>query len=263
MAASTVLATQPANGRPRARTASAVSSAWLMQPRRRPTTSTTGSPRSTARSAVSQPGTSGTRNPPTPSTNAMSARAATPRTAASSESREMVRPSRRAAMCGAQGVRSCSGPTSSSRRSMLLAARRRSTSSLTQRPSTQSCPAASGLMAAARRPDCAARCVSAAVMAVLPISVSVPVMKNAPHAPPLRGSLPPRGGCFSSWGGPALKNAPHAPPLRGSLPPRGGCFSSWGGPATKKPRVMPAPLRLRPAPPAGDQCQPRCACHTG
>ena len=30
-------------------------------------------------------------------------------------------------------------------------------------------------------------------------------------------------------------NAPHAPPLHGSLPPQGGRLSPWGGPATKAP----------------------------
>ena len=40
-----------------------------------------------------------------------------------------------------------------------------------------------------------------------------------PHAPPLRGSLPPRGAGLP-WGGPtAGPLSPHAPPLRGSLPP--------------------------------------------
>ena len=32
-------------------------------------------------------------------------------------------------------------------------------------------------------------------------------MRNDPHAPPLRGSLPPKGAAFSSWGGPAMKTA--------------------------------------------------------
>ncbi|AUZ19935.1 hypothetical protein AL509_29730 [Achromobacter xylosoxidans] len=35
------------------------------------------------------------------------------------------------------------------------------------------------------------------------------------------------------WGGPAAKKGPHAPPLRGSLPPE-GAFLPWGGPAAKK-----------------------------
>jgi molybdopterin molybdotransferase len=43
----------------------------------------------------------------------------------------------------------------------------------------------------------------------------------SPHAPPLRGSLPPEGADLA-WGGPALRSdGPHAPPLRGSLPPEG------------------------------------------
>ena len=40
-------------------------------------------------------------------------------------------------------------------------------------------------------------------------------MKQGPHAPPLRGSLPP-GGSDPAWGGPAPDRCPHAPPLRGS-----------------------------------------------
>ncbi|QCB46771.1 hypothetical protein E5678_12515 [Hydrogenophaga sp. PAMC20947] len=45
---------------------------------------------------------------------------------------------------------------------------------------------------------------------------------KSPHAPPLRGSLPPEGADLA-WGGPALwSSRPHVPPLRGSLPPRGG-----------------------------------------
>ncbi len=56
--------------------------------------------------------------------------------------------------------------------------------------------------------------------------------EKGPHAPPLRGSLPPEG-AFLPWGGPAAKKGPHAPPLRGSLPPE-GAFLPWGGPAAKK-----------------------------
>ena len=45
------------------------------------------------------------------------------------------------------------------------------------------------------------------------------MMQNkGPHAPPLRGSLPPEGADLA-WGGPALRSeSPHAPPLRESLP---------------------------------------------
>jgi aminoglycoside/choline kinase family phosphotransferase len=53
-----------------------------------------------------------------------------------------------------------------------------------------------------------------------------------PHAPPLRGSLPPEG-ADSPWGGPAANLHPHAPPLRGSLPPE-GADSPWGGPAANR-----------------------------
>ena len=41
-----------------------------------------------------------------------------------------------------------------------------------------------------------------------------------------------------------MGNGPHAPPLRGSLPPEGAAFSSWGGPATKKLRVHPVQYLL-------------------
>ena len=41
-----------------------------------------------------------------------------------------------------------------------------------------------------------------------------------------------------------MANDPHAPPLRGSLPPEGAAFSSWGGPATKKLRVHPVQYLL-------------------
>ena len=51
-----------------------------------------------------------------------------------------------------------------------------------------------------------------------------------PHAPPLRGSLPP-GGADPAGGGPVPDPLnPHAPPLRGSLPP-GGADPAGGGPA--------------------------------
>ena len=41
-----------------------------------------------------------------------------------------------------------------------------------------------------------------------------------------------------------MANDPHAPPLRGSLPPEGAAFSSGGGPATKKLRVHPVQYLL-------------------
>ncbi|WP_298208491.1 cell envelope integrity protein CreD [Acidovorax sp.] len=46
-------------------------------------------------------------------------------------------------------------------------------------------------------------------------------------------------GLFELMGG-----GPHAPPLRGSLPPEGAAFSSWGGPAMKKLRVHPVQYLL-------------------
>ena len=50
-----------------------------------------------------------------------------------------------------------------------------------------------------------------------------------PHAPPLRGSLPPEG-VRLALGRPSGETGPQAPPLRGSLPPE-GANSPWGGPA--------------------------------
>jgi hypothetical protein len=72
MSGSTWLATQPASTRPRATIASAVSSAWLMQPRRMPTTRITGRFSCTARSALSKSSEKGTQKPPTPSTTVAS-----------------------------------------------------------------------------------------------------------------------------------------------------------------------------------------------
>ncbi|MBA4262804.1 MAG: hypothetical protein C0443_12505 [Comamonadaceae bacterium] len=55
----------------------------------------------------------------------------------------------------------------------------------------------------------------------------------APHAPPLRGSLPPEG-VDPPWGGPALNSSP--PTLRrcaGRCPPE-GVDPPWGGPAADR-----------------------------
>ncbi len=49
-------------------------------------------------------------------------------------------------------------------------------------------------------------------------------MTYGPHAPPLRGSLPPKGARFA-LGRPGGEIYPHAPPLRGSLPPKGARFA--------------------------------------
>ncbi len=106
---SIALAIQPARRRPAARTASAVSSAWLRQPRRSPTTRTTGRPSAAARSLASSAGARGTWKPPTPSTTVKSHCAASRRCASRSGSRRMVRPSRAAAMWGAMGSRSSTG----------------------------------------------------------------------------------------------------------------------------------------------------------
>jgi molybdopterin molybdotransferase len=65
---------------------------------------------------------------------------------------------------------------------------------------------------------------------------------DGPPAPPLRGSLPPEGADLA-WGGPALRSdGPHAPPLRGSLPPEGADLA-WGGPALRSDGPPAPPLR--------------------
>ena len=67
----------------------------------------------------------------------------------------------------------------------------------------------------------------------------------SPHAPPLRGSLPPEG-ADPAGGGPAPDRLnPHAPPLRGSLPPE-GADPAGGGPAPDRMTPHAPPLiRLR------------------
>ena len=68
----------------------------------------------------------------------------------------------------------------------------------------------------------------------------------SPHAPPLRGSLPPRG-ADPAWGGPApARMSPHAPPLRGSLPPRAALQATPSGVQLRR-RPGPSPPRGRPA----------------
>ncbi|OAD41468.1 hypothetical protein LPB72_12505 [Hydrogenophaga crassostreae] len=58
-------------------------------------------------------------------------------------------------------------------------------------------------------------------------------MRLDPHAPPLRGSLPPEG-AVPALGRPGGRPGdPHAPPLRGSLPPEGA------GPALGRPGGRP------------------------
>jgi hypothetical protein len=49
-------------------------------------------------------------------------------------------------------------------------------------------------------------------------------MTYGPYAPPLRGSLPPKGARFA-LGRPCGGTYPYAPPLRGSLPPKGARFA--------------------------------------
>jgi L-threonate 2-dehydrogenase len=70
-------------------------------------------------------------------------------------------------------------------------------------------------------------------------------MRSGPHAPPLRGSLPPEG-ADPAGGGPAPdRSGPHAPPLRGSLPPE-GADPAGGGPAPDRSGPHAPPLRGSP-----------------
>ena len=189
IAGSMRLATQPASVRPRARTASTVSSAWFRQPRRRPTTSTTGTPRACARSApVSSgapgagspsPSSSGTRKPPAPSTITRSAWAHSARCAATSGASVMRWPARRAARCGDSGSGRQNGLTSAGSAATLPAACSVSTSPQASEPSgCGSIPAATGFMPTARSPACAAPRSSAALTSDLPTPVSVPITKT-------------------------------------------------------------------------------------
>nr|GEU28319.1 conserved hypothetical protein [Tanacetum cinerariifolium] len=178
MSAWVSLATQPASVRPRAAIASAVSSEWLMQPRRRPTTSTTGRSSCSARSAVSNASLSGTRKPPTPSTTTASDAALISTYAARMGTGEISTPAKAAAMCGAAGSCSRNGVVIDGSRCTLPAAASWSQSSLCHSPSRSSAPAATGFMPQARTPACTSACSMADDTSVLPISVSVPVTKQ-------------------------------------------------------------------------------------
>ncbi|PJM69309.1 hypothetical protein CV751_15930 [Achromobacter ruhlandii] len=57
--------------------------------------------------------------------------------------------------------------------------------------------------------------------------------ENTPTLRRCAGRCPPRG--HFCLGAALRRKRPHAPPLRGSLPPK-GAFLPWGGPATKKAR---------------------------
>ncbi len=70
----------------------------------------------------------------------------------------------------------------------------------------------------------------------------------SPHAPPLRGSLPPEGAGLA-WGGPAQSaGAPTLAASRAALPPEGAGLA-WGGPARRP--GAPAPASSTTAAPAG------------
>ncbi|PJM91027.1 hypothetical protein CV044_00690 [Achromobacter ruhlandii] len=69
---------------------------------------------------------------------------------------------------------------------------------------------------------------------------------KGPHAPPLRGSLPPKG-AFLPWGGPAAKIAPTLRRCAVAAPPK-GAFLPWGGPAEE---IAPTLRRCAVAAPQG------------
>ncbi len=103
MPGSTSQPIQPATRRPSSAIARMVSRAWLMQPVRRPTTSTTGSRRARATSAWSSVGDSGAAQPPTPSTISVRPGACSRSKASSSGASSTLRPSAIAASSGASG----------------------------------------------------------------------------------------------------------------------------------------------------------------
>src|SRR5476649_3054158 len=91
----------------------------------------------------------------------------------------MLTPSSAAAICGAAGSFSIYGVVRLRSIVTLPAAIRLSASSLCSSPSRSSAPAATGFMPQARTPLCTSACSSADEVRVLPISVSVPVTKQA------------------------------------------------------------------------------------
>ncbi len=109
---STRLPTQPASRQPSATIARALSSAWLRQPRRRPTTRITGSFSARTRSACIKVGDNGTAQPPTPSTTRQFSFVDNAAKAARIGSRRISTPAARAARCGAIASVSAYGLTS-------------------------------------------------------------------------------------------------------------------------------------------------------
>ena len=164
MAGSIALAIHPASASPARSIDSAVSSAWLRQPSRRPTTRTTGSPSATARSTVSSD---------------RSQRNAEPADALDDGEVRLARRGaggpRRAgrARCRAlRGRRRCAAPSASrSSTGVIVVERRRverpaasasaSVSSLAHAPPRATAPAATGFIGATRRPRARRACTSA------------------------------------------------------------------------------------------------------
>ena len=128
------LATQPASARPRALIASADSSAWLRQPSRTPTTSSTGRPSRAGMSSMSLRAASGTSAPPAPSTTTMSATAASRAYAAAIVPRSIATPACAAARCGAIAGANEYGFTSASGAATLPAASSNATSAFIVSP---------------------------------------------------------------------------------------------------------------------------------
>ncbi len=190
-------AIHPDNTSPRAAMACAESSAWLRQPRRTPTTSSTGRSSLRAMSSMSVRSPSGTSTPPAPSTTTTSATIESRRCAAAIRSRSTVTPARAAARCGAIAAGSEYGFTSESGASTLPAATSASTSALQVAPCIT--PAATGFMPTARTPSLTNARRIATAASVLPTPVSVPVMKmpwvifrtSRSHAPLQCAAAPP------------------------------------------------------------------------
>ncbi|ODV10945.1 MAG: hypothetical protein ABT19_12860 [Rhodanobacter sp. SCN 68-63] len=100
---------QPSSRPPSAAIARALSSAWLRQPSRRPTTRITGSSHAFANAEAIKPGASGTSQPPTPSTTTGAWCARSRSNASVSGGNATVTPSRAAAKCGDSGARRLTG----------------------------------------------------------------------------------------------------------------------------------------------------------
>ena len=172
-------AEQDGSRRPRSR--ARVSSAWLMQPRRTPTTSSTGTPSARARSACMRRRDSGTAQPPTPSTTT---HVVTPRRARRTRrAADRASPRRRrarAARCGATAARSAYGLLVRSRAAAARCRARSASASSLRNASgaSRTQPLATGFMPRRAHAARHERAQQRADTCVLPMPVSVPVTKT-------------------------------------------------------------------------------------